>query len=200
MMTNKPKTLLFIGRSGAGKGTQAKLLVEYLKKQGNDTPVYYLETGAHFREFIQGDSYTSVRAKNIYDKAERQPDFLAIWNWADILVKNFTNSMHLVMDGMPRSLNEAIMLRSALDFYDIKDPYVIYIDVSPEWSRERLKERHRFDDKGDEEIEKKIAWFDHDVLPAIEYFKKDSFYTYLDIQGEQSIEKVHADLVSKLSW
>jgi adenylate kinase family enzyme len=195
-----PKTFLFIGRSGAGKGTQAKLLVDYLTRQEANIPVYYLETGAHFREFITGTSYTSQRAKSMYDRAERMPDFLAVWNWADLLVKNFTSSMHLIMDGMPRSMPEAIMLRTALDFYAIKDPYVVYIDVSPEWSRARLKERHRFDDKSDAEIEKKISWFNADVLPAIEYFKSDPFYMYLDINGERPIEKVHEEIISKIQW
>lgn len=195
-----PKTFLFIGRSGAGKGTQAKLLADHLNTLDAKIPVYYLETGAHFREFITGDSYTSLRTKEMYNRAERMPDFLGIWNWADLLVKNFTDSMHLIMDGMPRSKPEAIMLRTALDFYGIKDPYVIYVDVSPEWSREHLMQRHRFDDKSEVEIEKKIAWFNHDVVPAIEYFKADPYYKYLEINGEQPIEKVQEEIMSKITW
>jgi adenylate kinase len=195
-----PKTFLFIGRSGAGKGTQAKLLAEHLLTLSANVPVYYLETGARFREFIKSDSYASRCSKEMYDRAERQPDFLAIWVWADLLIKNFTDSMHLIMDGMPRSLNEAHMLRTALDFYGIKDPHVIYVSVDPEWSRARLKERHRFDDKTDEEIERKISWFNHDVLPAIEYFKADPFYRYLEINGEQSIEDVQKEIISKIQW
>ena len=195
-----PKTFLFIGRSGAGKGTQAQLLGEYLKVQHDPIPVFYLETGAHFREFIKGESYTSYCSKLMYDRAERQPDFLAVWNWADLLVKNFTSSMHLIMDGMPRSLAEAEMLRTALDFYGIKDLHVIYVNVGPEWSRSRLKERHRMDDKTDEDIERKIAWFDKDVLPAINFFKNDMFYNYIEINGEQSIEKVQEELIGKIKW
>jgi adenylate kinase family enzyme len=195
-----PKTFLFIGRSGAGKGTQAKLLVDHLNTLEANLPVYYLETGAHFREFIKGDSYTSRRAKVMYDNAERMPDFLAIWNWGDLLVRNFTDSMHLIMDGMPRSMPEAIMLRTAFDFYGIKDPCVVYVNVSPDWCRARLKERHRFDDKTEVEIEKKISWFNQDVLPAIEYFRNDPFYKYIEINGEQSIEKVKEEMLSKIQW
>ena len=195
-----PKTFLFIGRSGAGKGTQAKLLAEYLAAQDITVPVYYLETGAHFREFIKGDSYTSYCSKLMYDRAERQPDFLAIWNWADLLVKNFTNSMHLIMDGMPRSLTEAEVLRTALDFYGIKDLHVVYVNVSAEWSRGRLRERHRFDDKSEADMDRKISWFNQDVLPAIEYFKKDPSYRYIEINGEQSIEEVKEELFGKIQW
>jgi len=195
-----PKTFLFIGRSGAGKGTQAKLLASHLEAQGANIPVFYLETGAHFREFITGDSYTSERSKAMYDKAERQPDFLAIWNWSDLLVRNFTDSMHLIMDGMPRSLTEAEILRTALDFYGIKEVNVVYVNVTPEWSREKLRGRHRNDDKGDAEIDRKISWFNTDVLPAIEHFKNDSFYTYVELNGEQEIEVVHKEMLSKIQW
>ncbi len=195
-----PKTFLFIGRSGAGKGTQAKMLARYLEEQNAHVPVYYLETGAHFREFIKGTSYTSKRAKVMYDRAERMPDFLAIWNWSDLLLHNFTDSMHLIMDGMPRSLNEAHMLRTALEFYGIKNPYIVYVSVTPEWSRQRLVERHRFDDKTPEEIDKKIAWFNTDVLPAIDYFKNDPYYNFLEINGEQTIEEVQQDILSRIQW
>ena len=196
----QPKTLLFIGRSGAGKGTQSKKVMEYLDSENTGIIVYYLETGAHFREFVKGESYTSARSKVIYDKAERQPDFLAVWNWADLLVRYFTDSMHLIMDGMPRSLSEAQILRTALDFYGIKNLQVIHVNVSPEWSRDRLNERHRLDDKSPEEIEKKIAWFDTDVLPAIEYFKKDPFYSFIEVNGEQAIDDVYNEIFSKLKW
>jgi adenylate kinase family enzyme len=196
-----PKTFLFIGRSGAGKGTQAKLLSEYIKGHaGNSLPVFYLETGSHFREFVKGESYTSQQAKILYDKAERQPDFLAVWNWGDIFVKQFTDSMHLIMDGMPRSLGEALMLRTAFDFYHISKPVVVYVNVKPEWSKDKLMKRHRSDDKGEAEIDKKISWFNHDVLPAIEYFKSDPFYHYVEVDGEQSIDKVHQDIVSAVAW
>lgn len=196
-----PKTFLFIGRSGAGKGTQARQIVSHIENlPENALPVFYLETGAHFREFVKGDSYTSSRAKIIAEKAERQPDFLAIWNWADILVKQFTDSMHLVMDGMPRSLNEAHMLRTALDFYGIKELNVVYVNVTPEWSRARLKERNRSDDNDDPEIDKKIAWFNVDVLPAIEYFKNDPFYNFIEVNGEQPIEKVREEILGAVKW
>jgi len=193
-----PKTFLFIGRSGAGKGTQAKLLAEHLKGLDASTPVYYLETGAHFRTFIQGDSYTSLRAKTMYNRAERMPDFLAIWNWSDLLVNYFTDAMHLIMDGMPRSLNEAMMLRTALDFYAISELNVVYVRVTPEWAKLRLKERHRFDDKTEAELEKKVSWFNQDVVPAIEYFKNDPFYHYIELNGEQTIDDVFQELLSKI--
>ena len=76
----------------------------------------------------------------------------------------------------------------------------MYVSVTPEWSRNRLKERHRNDDKTEDEIDRKIAWFNNDVLPAIEYFKGDPFYKYIEVDGQQSREKVHEDILSHLTW
>lgn len=197
----KPQTFIFIGRSGAGKGTQAKLLRDYIQSHDSNTlPVFYVETGSRFREFIKSDSYTSSLARDKYEKAERFPDFLAIWNWTHLLIDNFTPGMHLVMDGMPRSRAEAEALRTAFDFYGITNPQVVYVDVPEEWAKDKLIKRNRSDDKGVVEIDKKLAWFKHDVLPAVEYFKADPFYNYIEVNGDQTIEQVHADILSLIKW
>ena len=47
----KQQSFIFMGRSGCGKGTQAKLLMEYLKKIDPARDIFYLETGAGVREF-----------------------------------------------------------------------------------------------------------------------------------------------------
>ena len=50
-----PKTFIFFGRSGCGKGTQADLLIKYLKNVDPGNKVIYVETGAKLREFIKGN-------------------------------------------------------------------------------------------------------------------------------------------------
>ena len=67
---------IFIGRYGAGKGTQAKLLLDALKRNRPDRPVLYLETGAKFRNFIAGDNYTSRLSKDGVDKGHLMPEFM----------------------------------------------------------------------------------------------------------------------------
>ena len=63
-----PRTCLIIGRSGAGKGTQARLLNEYIKKIDKEgLPLFYVETGPRFREFIAREGYTNALAKEIAD-------------------------------------------------------------------------------------------------------------------------------------
>ncbi|MES2213512.1 MAG: nucleoside monophosphate kinase [Patescibacteria group bacterium] len=192
-----PFTFIFIGRSGCGKGTQADLLQDVLKTKYADNPIFYLETGQRFREFIQGQNYSNQLSKKMYEVADPQPSFLAIWMWSHFLVEDFKGNEHLVIDGTPRSYSEALVLTTAMKFYGRK-PFVIYLDVSREWSEERLMNRGRVDDVKPEDVKKRLDWFDKDIMPAVEYFRSNPDYTFVDVNGERSIEEIHADLVGRI--
>jgi adenylate kinase family enzyme len=60
--------------------------------------------------------------------------------------------------------------------------------------------RGRVDDKNEEQVNGRLAWFDRDVLPVIEYFRENDRYTLLEINGEQTIEEVHREILEKLGW
>lgn len=190
-------TAIFIGRSGSGKGTQAKLLREYLSKETPEIEVLYNETGKLFREFITGDKYTNHLVDEILEKSGRGPDFLAISLWGNNLVYNMKENMHLLIDGTPRSLMEAKILDGALSFYK-RHAFVLNIEISREEAIRRLKARGREDDKKIEDIENRLNWFDQDVAPAIDHYKENKNYTYLEINGEQDVDSVHKDILSKL--
>jgi adenylate kinase len=200
MTSMYPFTFIFTGKSGCGKGTQAELLTAKLKAADATRKIYYLETGKRFRDFIAvaDKSYARpahILSKHIMESGERQPDFLAIWNWAHLMIDDFDMNDHLVLDGTPRSLPEAKILEGAMKFFNRKHPFVIHINVSKDWSRERLRKRGRADDKSAAQNEIRLEWFDTDVWPAIEYFKNDPAVRYIEINGEQSIEKVHSDVI-----
>ena len=190
-------TVIFIGRSGCGKGTQADLLKDLIANTDPDKrQILYIETGYCFRNFIRGDNYSSRLSKKVHESDKRQPDFLACYMWGNILIEELDENMHLVFDGAPRSLPEAKVVTTAMKFYEREKPTVIYINVSRKWSEERLLSRGRADDHSISKITKRLNWFDEDTLPVIEYFKTDKLYQFIEINGEQTIEKVHADIVA----
>ena len=195
-----PQTFIFIGRSGCGKGTQAKLLIDYLTAAKKTAPakIFYLETGARFREFIQEDNYSAQLAKQIMTDAGRQPDFLAVWMWSHLLIEHITGEEDLVFDGLPRSLLEAQTLETAIKFYDRPAPTVIYLRASPEWAAERLKERQRADDQTSANIAKRLAWFETDVVPALDWYRTQTRYRFWEFDGEQPIATIHQDLITRL--
>jgi adenylate kinase len=190
-----PQAFIFIGRSGCGKGTQATLLQEYLKKNDPKREIFYLETGGRFREFIKGESFSSKRSRDIAKRGDRQPDFLAVWMWSHLFVEGFKGDEHVIIDGTPRSLNEANVLDSAMRFYGRVPAHVIYLNVSRNWAEQRLRERGRIDDRNKEEINRRLDWFETDVLPAVEHLKTHPEYHFLDIDSERSIEDVHVSII-----
>jgi adenylate kinase family enzyme len=58
--------------------------------------------------------------------------------------------------------------------------------------------RGRDDDKDESNIANKMTWFETEVLPTLEIYKADPRYTILHINGNQSIEEVHKDIVKGL--
>ncbi len=188
------QTLVFIGRSGCGKGTQAKLIVDELKKRDAERKVIYVETGENFRNFLKGDSYSAGLSRDIYEKGLLQPEFLAVYMWSNVFVDSITGSEHLVLDGVPRKQREAMVLDSAFAYYRRPTPTIIHIDVSEAWSRDRLKARKRVDDVDEDDVTTRLAWFQTDVKPAIDWYRDTPGYRFVEVNGERSIEEIHADI------
>jgi adenylate kinase family enzyme len=194
------KTFIFIGRSGCGKGTQIELLEEYIRNNDESSrDILRVETGKKFREFIKKENYAGRLAADIAKDARLQPDFLAVNFWSNFLIDEYSGEQHLFIDGTPRSLLEAKTWTTAIKFFKINDPVVIYLDVSMGWAEDRLEGRGRIDDIKKENIEKRLEWFDTDVLPAIEYFMINPLYKFIRVNGEQPIEKVHNEIIKKIS-
>jgi len=193
-----PQTFIFIGRSGCGKGTQAELLQQKLREKTPEIPIFYLETGERFREYIQSGTYSSNLSKDVMDQGGLQPEFLAVWNWSSLFVEKMQGNEHLVLDGTPRKLDEAAVLDSAMKFYKREKPFVIFLDVSKDFSIARFKDRGRADDKSLQAIEERMKWYEEFVVPAVRYYWQNDNYKLLHINGEQTIEQVHAEIITKM--
>lgn len=194
-MENTPEAFIFFGRSGSGKGTQIQLLEEKLKEQGRNT--LYIGTGSAFRELIEGESHTAVQARDYIHAGKLLPLFMPIWMWGGRLVNEFDGSQDLILDGAGRRLDEAKALQSALEFYGI-GATVIHVNVSEEEVVRRMQLRGRADDQNEAQLRERLAWYERDVMPVIEYFDAAPAYRFVDINGEQSVEAVHEEIMSKL--
>jgi adenylate kinase len=192
-----PKTFIFIGMSGCGKGTQAELIIQLLKNKDPDHNVLHIESGGELREFIKGSSYTQEMTKELYNKGGLIPEFIVVYLWTGSLIANFTGKEHLVFDGMPRKVHEAGALGSIFDFYGLSKPWVINVDISHEEAVKRLLVRKRFDDTK-EEIEKRLDWYETDVMPTMAYYDGNPKYNFLKVNGERSIDEIHEDVVKKV--
>ena len=193
-----PQTFIFYGRSGCGKGTQADLLIKYLTEKEPNRRTLYLETGKLLREFALESGFTNELVKKVLDTGGLLPEFMPIFVWSKFLADKIHGDEHLVFDGVCRRVHEAPILDSALKFYKRDKPIVVLIDVSKEWAKERLLARHR-DDDDSAEIARRLAWYEKDVVATLKFFENNPDYRFIKINGEQSIEKVHQDIIEKIS-
>ncbi len=192
-----PKAFIFIGQSGCGKGTQVDLLIERLKQVDPSRGVLHLETGKRFRELIKTDLFTAQKTKAMMESGKLPPPFLGIHAWTHFLIEDYNGHDHVVMDGTPRVPSEVPVLLSACTFYEW-ETHVFFMDVSDEWSYERLKGRGRTDDLDENKIWGRIQWFHESVVPTIALLHDAEFVHFHRIHGEQSIEDVHRDILASL--
>lgn len=193
----QPYSFVMIGRAGCGKGTQSDLLVKYFKEQ-KFGDLIYIYTGQKMRELIRRDmSYTSKLAGEIMEKGGIEPNFFSVWVWSDELVRNMKEETHLILDGSPRAMVEAVIVDGALDFYGREKVFPIFIETSKDWSTQRLLARGRFDDT-EKSINERLDYFDKNIMPVINYYEKESAYKLIRVNGEQEVEKVHQEILEKV--
>ena len=193
----KPRVFLLIGRSGCGKGTQAKLLIKYLK-DNNLGETLYVYTGERLRNFAEKEENFAARlAKSKMKDGDLLPSFLAVWLWSGALIEGVKENNNVIMDGSPRTLLEALMMDDAMEFYGRSDVVPIFLETSEEWSTQKMLGRGRSDDNL-KSIKKRMAYFEKDVAPVIDYYEKESKHKLIKVNGEQSVEAVHREILEKV--
>ncbi len=197
----KPQAYIFVGRYGAGKGTQADILIKKLQEKDPKNSPLYVQTGQEFRNFVKGSSYTASLTKRIVEGGFLMPEFMCVYMWATLIGDRYTGNEPLVFDGTPRKLLEAKLLDGVFPFYGIEKPWVIYLDVDHGESHKRLMLRAKTSGRADDHekvMEVRKAAYEADVVPTIEYYRTSPHVRFLDINGEQSIEAVWKDVAKAL--
>lgn len=194
----KPQAFVFFGIVGSGKGTQVKLLMDFLKSQAGLESVY-AGTGEGFRALIASGSYTGSLVKETIAKGELVADFLTDAIFTNILITNLTSEKNLVTDGYPRTVLQSELFEEMMVFFKHDKINIIYIEVGKEEAMKRNLLRGRHDDTR-EGIAKRFDEYVNNVIPAMNYFKGKKGYTIYTINGEQPVEKVHADIIKALGY
>lgn len=174
------------------------MLQSYFKKTDTKHDVRYLSTGAELRAFATGDSYMSKQVARVLENGGLLPPFLPIWIWTTWLIENYSGTEHIILDGVARRENEAPILENALIFLGIKNVYVILLSISRDEATKRLLKRGR-DDDTEKDIKNRLDWFESEVMPAVDHFRTSSGIQFLDINGQQSEEAIHNDIIEKIS-
>lgn len=201
---------VLLGPPGAGKGTQATIVAE---KCG----IPHVSSGNIFRENLENNTDLGKKAKKYMDKGELVPDDITIGMVQDRLQQPDCNA-GAMLDGFPRTPNQAEALASFLAEIDGKIKGVPLLNVSSEELIERLSDRwtckaqghvyhtkykpakkegicdldgsplYQRNDDKPETVKQRIEVYYKQTAPLIDYYKKKGLL--VEINGELPIEEV----------
>lgn len=126
--------LLIMGLPGAGKGTQAAKIVEKFH-------VVHISTGDMFRAAMANQTEMGVLAKSYIDKGELVPDEVTNGIVKERLSQDDIKETGFLLDGYPRTIEQAHALDETLAELGIELEGVINIEVNPDCLLERLSGR-----------------------------------------------------------
>jgi adenylate kinase len=156
--------ILLLGPPGAGKGTQAEKLSDKLG-------VPQISTGELFRRNIDRGTKLGLEAKRYLDAGDLVPSELTN-QLVDDRLNDPDAANGFILDGYPRSVEQAKALREMLERRGTDIDAVLEFRVSQEELFQRLKGRGRADDT-DEVIVNRMKIYRDETAPLLEYYRSE---------------------------
>jgi len=179
-----------IGKSGSGKGTQAKLL-------GEKTGFRVFSVGNRLREFAEEDTPLGKRVKATIDGGHLVPSWLAGYLFKEAAFP-LSNSEGIIYEGTNRKLLEAEIFHNVMEW--LERPYrAVLFDISDEEAMRRLSKRGmlgRRADDSEEGARERLAWFRTETLAVVDFFREKGML--VEVNGEQEEQAVFAEMIAKL--
>ena len=154
--------VVLLGPPGSGKGTQAKKLADKLG-------VPQISTGDLFRQNIEAGTDLGLEAKRYLDAGDLVPSEVTNKLVEERLDEPDT-AAGFILDGYPRSLEQAKALDDMLERRGTKLDAVLEFRVSEEVLLERLKERGR-DDDTEQVIHNRMKIYHEQTDAMLEYYR-----------------------------
>jgi adenylate kinase len=190
----KYRTILLFGAPGAGKGTQGKIL-------GTIPNLFHCACGDVFRS-LKTDSTIGSVFLEYSSRGELVPDDATIKLWRHFIDANTkTGRFHpdedtLVLDGIPRTVNQAEMLKDSLDVVAIFFLRCTKQAQLVERLQRRALKENRLDDANLDVIRNRLATYDRESAPVLDFYGRDILHR---IDADQKPMKVCLDILKRVT-
>jgi adenylate kinase len=203
--------LILLGGPGAGKGTQAKKLIEEFK-------IPQISTGDMLRAALANKTELGLKAKEYMDKGALVPDEVVIGLIEERLAQSDASNGY-ILDGFPRTVPQAEALDRVLGKLGQKIDHVLSIEVDNEELVKRLSGRrtcrdcgamyhvmftpsekegvcdkctgdlYQRDDDNEATVRNRLKVYADQTFPLIEYYRNQGLLR--EIEGTGSIDEIY---------
>ena len=173
--------IILFGPPGAGKGTQAKYLVQ---KLGN----FQISTGDILREEIKNNSEIGKKIINVMTDGKFVSDDIV----NQLLEKHIFDPKKkdkLIFDGYPRSISQAKNLNFLLDSSNQKIDHIFFLNVNKETIIKRIQKRKILEKRLDDELDTILKRYDtymETTKPVLDFYSKNPNFHEIDGSAEIS--------------
>lgn len=208
------KSIILLGAPGAGKGTNAKRICAYYN-------IPHISTGDMFREAIKNKTSLGELASSYISKGLLVPDSVTIGLVKERLAKDDCKDGYL-LDGFPRTINQAEALKEIGNELARPVKYVINIEVPEEVLVERITGRRvckvcgapyhiknmpskvegvcdlcggeliQRKDDNEETLKARLNEYHQNTLPLIQYYSKENLLH--EVNGVKDLDELLKDL------
>lgn len=190
----KYTTYLLFGAPGSGKGTQGKTL-------GSIPRFYHCPCGDVFRS-IDTRSNVGKAFLEYSSKGQLVPDEITVELWKEAIESAVDGHKFkpdidtLVLDGIPRNVNQAKIMEALID---VKKVFHLSCP-NRETLFTRLKKRalkdNRLDDANEQVIQRRLAIYEEESKPVLEHYSEDRVCV---VDATQPPAKVLFDILARMN-
>jgi len=186
--------IVLLGPPGAGKGTQARRLVE-------EYDIPHLSTGDMLRAAVDADTGIGRKVKDIMVSGGLVPDQLMI---AAVIerISQADAERGFVLDGFPRTMAQAVRFDDLLDTEGLAIDHVVELQADETVLLDRIEARAREAreqggavrvDDNHKTLKLRIDAYNEQTAPLVDYYRSRNILRTVD--GLQPVEAVALDVV-----
>ena len=178
------KKIIFFGPPGAGKGTQAKIISEYLN-------ISHLSTGDILRQKLLDEDNLANELKLIMSSGNLVSDEILNSIVSLRLKKELKNGF--ILDGYPRTLVQSEFLDNFLMNNSISINYIFNIQINFETLKKRILKRSSEESRDDDKIDVIETRYDeylNSTQKVSNFYKAHQPSIFYEIDGSQQIQEI----------